>query len=182
MEANAFAGADNIELPAGTYAISISGAGEDESATGDFDITDDLTITGAGSDITVIHGSGLDRVIQITAGNAVVEISDITILGGLIQGQGFENVGDETYIYYGAWDPRPGLDFEPRGGVGLATLPRDRLGSLSPIDETGDACLVTSAVENDGAMRLQVNADGLSADTWLSIELLDAQERPLRIS
>ncbi len=27
--------------------------------------------------------------------------------GGLIQGQGFENVGDQTYIYYGTWDPRP---------------------------------------------------------------------------
>lgn len=99
--------------------------------------------------------------------------------GGLIQGQGFENVGDETYIYYGAWDPRRGLDFEPRGGVGLATLSRDRLGSLSPIVETGDACLVTSAVESDGAIRLRVNADGLSPDTWLSIELLDARERPL---
>ena len=63
--------------------------------------------------------------------------------------------------------------------MGLATLPRDRLGSLSPIDETGDACLVTSAVQSDGAIRLQVNADGLSTETWLSIELLDAQERPL---
>jgi hypothetical protein len=99
--------------------------------------------------------------------------------GGLIQGQGFENVDDETYIYYGAWDPRPGLDFKPRGGLGLSTVPRDRLGSLSPIVNTSDASLVTSAVESDGAIRLWVNADGLSADTWLSIELLDAQERPL---
>ena len=26
--------------------------------------------------------------------------------GGLMQGQGFENVGDKTYLYYGAADPR----------------------------------------------------------------------------
>ena len=25
--------------------------------------------------------------------------------GGLIQGQGFENVGEQTYIWYGTWDP-----------------------------------------------------------------------------
>jgi hypothetical protein len=99
--------------------------------------------------------------------------------GGLIQGQGFENVGDETYIYYGAWDPRPGLSFKPRGGLGLATLPRDRLGSLSPMDGASTASLVTSAVNREGTFRLWVNADGLTRDTFLRITLHDAQERPL---
>ena len=46
--------------------------------------------------------------------------------GGLLQGQGFENVGDETWIYYGAWDPRNWESSPPRGGVGIAVLPRDR--------------------------------------------------------
>jgi len=32
-------GADTIVVPAGTYAISIAGTGEDANATGDFDIT-----------------------------------------------------------------------------------------------------------------------------------------------
>ena len=47
QEANALAGADTINLPAGTYTLSIAGANEDAAATGDLDITDNLTITGA---------------------------------------------------------------------------------------------------------------------------------------
>lgn len=43
--------------------------------------------------------------------------------GGLLQGQGFENIGAQTLIYYGAWDPRNWQGAPPRGGVGIATLP-----------------------------------------------------------
>ncbi len=48
--------------------------------------------------------------------------------GGLLQGQGFENIGDQSFLYYGAWDPR--ARGTARGGVGIATLPRDRFGEL----------------------------------------------------
>ena len=48
---------------------------------------------------------------------------------GVLQGQGFLNVGDQTYIYYGSWDPSLG-QIVP-GAIGLSTLPRDRFGSLS---------------------------------------------------
>ena len=65
METNALPGADEISLPAGTYVLSIPGAGEDASATGDLDVTDDLTLTGAGRDTTVIDAGGLDRVIHV---------------------------------------------------------------------------------------------------------------------
>ncbi len=57
--------------------------------------------------------------------------------GGLLQGQGFENIGDETFLYYGAWDPRgTGGSPKPRGGVGIARLPRDRFGDFV-VDESG---------------------------------------------
>ena len=49
MEANALAGADTITVPAGTYTLAIAGTDEDAGATGDLDITDDLTIVGAGA-------------------------------------------------------------------------------------------------------------------------------------
>jgi CSLREA domain-containing protein len=49
QEANALAGTDTINLPAGTYTLTIGGTGEDVAATGDLDITADVTITGAGS-------------------------------------------------------------------------------------------------------------------------------------
>src|ERR1051325_1676571 len=54
--------------------------------------------------------------------------------GGVLQGQGFENIGDQTFVYYGAWDPRQ--RGAPRGGVGIATLPRDRFGDLV-VEEAG---------------------------------------------
>jgi CSLREA domain-containing protein len=68
MEANALVGADTITLPTGTYTISIAGTGEDAAETGDLDISDDLTINGAGADTTIIDGGGLDRVFQVFSG------------------------------------------------------------------------------------------------------------------
>ena len=50
---------------------------------------------------------------------------------GLLSGQAFEHVGDETYIWYGAWDLSAGADRKPRGAVGLLTMRRDGFGGLS---------------------------------------------------
>ncbi len=82
METNALAGADAISLPAGNYALSIPGAGEDASATGDIDIADDLTITGAGRDNTAIDGGRVDRVFHVV-GPVTVTIEAVSIKDGL---------------------------------------------------------------------------------------------------
>jgi len=104
--------------------------------------------------------------------------------GGLLQGQGFENVGDHTYIYYGAWDPRRWEKSPPRGGVGIATVPRDRFGDLVvDLATQGEgnyqmkeiACEFISApidISKRGPRRVYVNADGLSRDARLKIELM----------
>ncbi len=111
--------------------------------------------------------------------------------GGLLQGQGFENIGEQTLVYYGAWDPRHWEAAPPRGGVGIATVPRDRFGDL--VVETagkgaGDYQLpeitsefVTNAisVKSGAAPRFHVNADGLGPDAMLRIEILDHLERPI---
>ena len=86
--------------------------------------------------------------------------------GGLIQGQGFENVREETYIWYGTWDPG---SLEPRGGVGLATTDH---GSIP-------AAFMSSAIRSSRPAKLWVNAKGVSADSTLKLELLDDLERPL---
>ncbi|HYV66156.1 MAG TPA: CSLREA domain-containing protein, partial [Myxococcales bacterium] len=65
QEANALAGADTVVLPAGTYLLTLAGAGEDGAATGDLDITGDLIIAGAGAASTVVDGNGLDRVFHV---------------------------------------------------------------------------------------------------------------------
>lgn len=84
-------GADRIVVPAGAYALSIAGAGEDENATGDLDITADLTITGAGAATTIVDGAGLDRVFHIDpAGVGVTaELSGVTVENGLAAGAFF---------------------------------------------------------------------------------------------
>ena len=80
-EANALAGPDTIDLPAGSYSLAISGANEDNNTIGDLDITSNLTINGAGSGTTTIDGGGIDRVLQIHTGT-VVEISGVTVTNG----------------------------------------------------------------------------------------------------
>src|ERR1043165_1908702 len=61
QEANALEGSDSISVPAGTYTLSIAGAGEDAAATGDLDIWDSLTISGAGIGKTILDAGNLDR-------------------------------------------------------------------------------------------------------------------------
>lgn len=84
QETNSLPGADTITLPAGTYTLSIPGADEDAAATGDLDITDDLTLTGAGRDTTIIDGGGLDRVIHsaLDGQSITVTISGVSVQNG----------------------------------------------------------------------------------------------------
>ncbi len=113
--------------------------------------------------------------------------------GGVLQGQGFENVGDKTYIYYGAWDPRVWEKAPPRGGVGIAMLPRDRFGDLRVqpeafgtgsyhIPENEAVCeFITTTVEvaSGTTPKFYVNADGLGSNAALRIELLGSDLKPL---
>ena len=79
QETNALTGTDTIILPTGTYTLTIPGSGEDAAATGDLDITGDLTIMGAGATTTIITGNGIDRALHVFGS---VEISGVTIAGG----------------------------------------------------------------------------------------------------
>ena len=95
QEANALSGADSITLPAGTYALTVTGTGEDAAATGDLDITGDLTITGATSGQTIISASGIDRVFDIFA-PANVTLSRLTVQSGIASGSDGSGGGIRT--------------------------------------------------------------------------------------
>ncbi|MFC1972119.1 right-handed parallel beta-helix repeat-containing protein [Chloroflexota bacterium] len=86
QEANALGGPDTINLPAGTYTLSIAGTGEDTAATGDLDIWNDLTITGTDQATTIIDGGGLDRVFQVHF--CSLDISSVTVRNGNVAGSG----------------------------------------------------------------------------------------------
>lgn len=91
-------GADTITLGAGVYALSLGPAGDDSAATGDLDITDDLTIVGLGSDGTTdVDGTALDRVFHVV-GTPTVVITELTIRNGLTGagGGGVRNEGTLT--------------------------------------------------------------------------------------
>ncbi|MEM8861519.1 MAG: choice-of-anchor Q domain-containing protein, partial [Chloroflexota bacterium] len=88
-ESNTIASHGEIVLPAGTFAISLEGFQEDNNKTGDFDILDDLTITGAGQESTFIQSgadadSGLDRVFHVYTGTQMFELNDVTVRYGRI--------------------------------------------------------------------------------------------------
>ncbi len=79
QEANACPGDQEIVLPAGTYTLTLAGAGEGAAATGDLDIYGDVTLTGAGAGSTVIDGGGLDRVAEL---RGAVTLQDLRIRNG----------------------------------------------------------------------------------------------------
>jgi hypothetical protein len=81
LEANALPGPDVVSIPAGTYTLSIPGIDEDLGATGDLDILDDLTLEGAGAQLTILDGGGLDFV--VSPAGAQTRLAHLSIRGGL---------------------------------------------------------------------------------------------------
>lgn len=93
----------------------------------------------------------------------------------LIQGQGFENIGNETLFWYAPW---PEADAD---GVRLATWPRDRLGYVHPyvgLDE--EPHLITAPIDLNGVRaRVWCNVDGLSEHASMRVSVLDERFRPV---
>lgn len=71
QEANASVGADTIIIPAGVHTLSIPGAGEDDGATGDLDVAEEVVIEGAGAAATILDGGRVDRVLDLGADTIV---------------------------------------------------------------------------------------------------------------
>lgn len=91
----------------------------------------------------------------------------------LIQGQGFENVGDQSLFWYAPW---PEQDSD---GVRVATWARDRLGYFSPFKggrmrSIQEAHFVSAPIDLENhAAELLLNLDGLSEHSGISVEVLD---------
>lgn len=74
-------GPDVIQVPAGTITLAIPGVDENDGLTGDFDITSDLSIHGAGATLTILDGNLLDRIFEVV-GSPAVNITDLTVQHG----------------------------------------------------------------------------------------------------
>ncbi|NIS81775.1 MAG: CSLREA domain-containing protein, partial [Anaerolineales bacterium] len=94
INSNVCPGAQTIRLPAGIYDLSIAGTLEDAAATGDLDLTDDVTIIGEGAPF--IDANGIDRVFEVFD-TATVDLHTMLIRGGEEQvGAGIRNWGTLT--------------------------------------------------------------------------------------
>ena len=103
-EANALPGADSIQLLSGVYTLTIAGTGEDAGATGDLDITDDVTIEGTDADATRIDGGALDRVFDVFGGSATtreVRFEALTVQNGLLADTGLDTAGAALRVALG---------------------------------------------------------------------------------
>ena len=94
IDTNALFGHDAIRVPEGTYVFRSSSRsrGEDLARAGDLDITDDLTLEGAGAGTTIIDAAGVDRVVHIH-GPVTVNIVGLTLQNGIDTGRGFSGGG-----------------------------------------------------------------------------------------
>ncbi len=86
IQSNATPGPNTIIVPAGTYKLTIPGSGETGGQTGDLDISNSVTIQGAGAGSTIVDGNQLDRVLYVFGSGTsvpVVSISGMTFQNGL---------------------------------------------------------------------------------------------------
>jgi hypothetical protein len=94
----------------------------------------------------------------------------------LLQGQGFENIGEQTVFWYSVWVTTPGGPT----GVRIATWPRDRLGYFSPGPDAKSAHCISCPIRPSAEVpEIYINADRLSADSQLRVELLGEEFTPL---
>ena len=154
-------GADTIILPFGSYTLTIVGADEDASSTGDLDITGNLTITGAGADSTIIDGNGLmlsDHVIQVFSG-VKVNVAGVTIRNGYsyyafanppsVSGGGVANSGALTLT-----NSTISGNYASGSGGGLSNSDGGTLTLINSIVSGNSAGLGCGGISNGGRLTL----------------------------
>ncbi|NLE44621.1 MAG: CSLREA domain-containing protein [Chloroflexi bacterium] len=135
---------DIIIVASGVYTLTLTGAGEDANATGDLDISSDITVTGAGAEQTIIAGM-LDRVLHVLSGDVVV--NHLTIAHG-----------DPPNGAAGAMGATPGANGTP-GGAGS---------DGGGIYNAGTLTLNSCTVRNNGAGRGGNGGSGAAGASGIS--------------
>ena len=79
-----------IQVPAGTFTLTLAGAEEEDNATGDLDIKVSVILQGSGMETTILQagetkGDGIDRVLNVRDGALSVQMSKFTIQNGEVK-------------------------------------------------------------------------------------------------
>ncbi len=141
-QANHHAGADTIVVPAGVFNIAAQMA-DDANAAGDFDVTDTVTIRGAGAGKSVVDGRRIDRVFDVhgTAPHSItVTLQGLTVRDGQADAGGGVRVGNADLVLQDcvvSGNHASGFG----GGISNDTL-----------RGTGDVTLVRTTVEHNVAL------------------------------
>jgi CSLREA domain-containing protein len=152
-ECVAGSGEDVINVPAGTYTLTLQNSNEpDTGLLGDLDVTSSMHILGAGALTTAIDGAGLSRVMEIT-GTIAVWIEAITFQNGdesygagiLVQAGSDLTLSDSRLVHNDALD-----------GGGLVNLGTATLAASQVLWNHAD--LSSGGISNSGSLTL---TDGL---------------------
>ncbi len=152
-------GTDEITVPAGTYNLTIPGAGEQGDATGDLDVSGPATVRHSGGGSTIVDAKGIDRVFEINApGGAAVTISGLTIQGGnaagvtsgagILNTAGVLNLSDSTVANNTASSFGGGIESSPGAISNLVNT------TVSGNSANGDG----GGIDNTGATTTLLNA------------------------
>lgn len=159
--ANGEAGAQTIELESGrTYTLSVAGTGEDAAATGDLDVTGDLTIQGNGA---TIDADGIDRVFDVLGG-AELTLDDVVVTGGdTPESDGREGFGGGVRVESGSLVMTDGAvngntAAKAGGGIEVAS---SQTATLTDVDMSGNAATGNGAATaaNGGAVHSTGDVD-----------------------
>jgi len=164
QQANANGGSNTISLPAGTYSLSLtsdtdtapSHATEVDAASGDLDISNNLTITGAGASTTIVDGFSLyncttlmrNRVFQIVSGYTVT-ISGLTVQ---YAGADQDSAGNSALCDDGSGGGATQSTYSPDEGGGIYNSGTLTLSSV--IVSHNEADDEGGGIYNDGALAL----------------------------
>jgi CSLREA domain-containing protein len=139
QESNAMAGSNTVELPAGTYLLTLPGGGG--VTEGDLNVTQPVRILGAGASSTRIDGNGATlntRIFHVQSGS--LQVSDVTLQNG---GSPNVNAGggirvDTGSVFLTRVVMTGNEAFSAGGAIALFA------GLLSLVDSTIDSNIVTS--------------------------------------
>lgn len=141
--ANQHPGADIVPLVAGVYQLTIAPAldnygsprEDEDNAIGDLALTDELTLLGAGAEMTTIESTMHQRVFKVLA-NAKAQFSQFTITGGATAGHedggGLFNAGELTMNHVRMVDIQIGNSDAASGNGGSIY----NIGTLALFDST----------------------------------------------
>ena len=153
MQANRTSGAGaTINLPAGTYLLTIPAAGSNGETNGDLNLTAPaagnpvITITGVGAATTIIDGNQLDGVFSVDTGRTVF-ISGVTIRNGyrISVGGGIYNAGSLTVNNAAISGNHSGSYGGGIYNIGFLTVTNTEIGPMNVSDRYGGGIFSTGS-------------------------------------